>query len=129
MKKLFLIIFLLILSCNLTNTKSSYKAFWKPNPASDNVTQYNVFVIEVVDTSLSKLKENIDPDLVRKYQIGSTSDTEYVFESYNNGLYLQVGCVAVSGMSEGDSLSVSNFFKKPVKYEKQILPYKLFVKK
>ena len=122
MKKIILIFTLFLFSCNVQAQDGNYKIMWDYNDPIEGVTYYNVFLIELSDTTASPFTEGQLADEIRVYQIASpieaslksvNADTAiYNFVQSENGLYIQAALTAVNGYGES-LVAVSGFYKKP----------------
>lgn len=120
MKRL-LIVFLAIVACSLFAGDRKYEVHLDYNSPTDSVTHYNIFIVELTDTTQTPFTESGEPDSIRQYQIGSFNhdslyalnpDTAKIeFLNPVNDKYLQAAATAVNKYSESKT-AVSNFHNK-----------------
>lgn len=116
-----LILLLFLTACNLIAQEHNYKLTFYYNDPVEQVTYYNVFIVELEDTLATPFVEGVTADQIRNYQIGSPTDESlkatspdsavYYFSSPMNGKWLQAACTAVNAYGESD-VAISNFLKK-----------------
>ncbi|MCD4691659.1 MAG: hypothetical protein K8R79_02000 [Calditrichales bacterium] len=126
MRYIFLVFFI------LTFCKAQNQQYWLHfdyNAPTDSVTHYNLFLVEMSDTTLTPFHEGDSASWIRAYQINTFSedllkannpDTGKVdFIDIVNGLYIQ--CALSATNKNGESLiGISNCYRK----ENLMLPCK-----